>query len=137
MNLEKVEWGGETLALVIYGVPAVSGAKFFTPDDAPLQLGILQRQSGYSAQPHRHKRGTSVINAIHEVLYIERGKVEFDLYSSAGKKVRTVALTAGDTILLIDGGHGYRATEDFRAVIVKQGPHLGEGEDKEFLEIEP
>ena len=39
-------------------------------------------------------------------------------------------LQAGDAIVLIEGIHAIEVVEDFQALSVKQGPFLGDEEDK-------
>ena len=92
-----------------------------------MQLGILQRQAGYDEPPHTHKHVSRIATTIYETLYVERGRVEFDLYSSQGKKVKTVALSAGDTILLMEGGHALRVTDAEPVCPRRPGHCLGGG----------
>jgi len=138
MALEKIEYGGRLFALVLRHGLEVDGAQFFTAEDSPLQLGILQRKAGYIEKAHTHKPTTKVINMVQETLYVTKGKVEFDFYEpTTGKKVSMVSLNAGDTILLASGGHALRVIEDFQGVKVKQGPYRGIGEDKEDIRVAP
>lgn len=51
-----------------------------------------------------------------------------------GKKIRAVELLTGDTIFLVDGGHGFEMLEDTKIIEVKQGPYLGKDEDKRMIE---
>ena len=44
--------------------------------------------------------------------------------------LREVRLGAGDAIALIHGVHAISVVEDFQALSVKQGPFLGDEEDK-------
>ena len=43
---------------------------------------------------------------------------------------------AGDAIVLIHGVHAIRVVEDFQAISVKQGPFLGDEEDKVEVQAE-
>ena len=47
---------------------------------------------------------------------------------------REVRLNAGDAIVLIHGIHAIKVIEDMQALSVKQGPFLGDAEDKVVIE---
>jgi len=66
-------------------------------------------------------------------VHIEKGRVKVDLYGLDGEKIRTVELSTGDTILFVNGGHGFEVLEDTKIIEVKQGPYLGKEGDKAYL----
>jgi hypothetical protein len=109
------------------------GVNFVTSADSPLQLGILTHKQGTQVAAHFHRESTRTVHHVQEVLHIEYGTVEATFYAKDGSKVGSRVLDAGDTILLLDGGHGFRILEDARIVEVKQGPYYGAAEDKECL----
>ncbi len=131
--IEKVQLDGKFIALIMYGGPVSEGINFITPDDNPLQVGVLNHKSGTVIRPHRHKTSKIEIRSIQEMLYIEKGRVQVDLYNDEGTKSVTKTLSAGDMILLMAGGHGLNIIEDANIIEVKQGPYRGIKEDKEFL----
>ena len=133
--VEKIEWNGKIFALVLRGNYEPEGVNFITSRDNPLQLGILRHQQGSKIKPHTHKGLPKTISEVQEVLHIEYGKVEAEFYESAGKKIKTVVLNSGDTILLLSGGHGFNILDDSKIIEVKQGPYRGFEEDKELLNI--
>ena len=45
-----------------------------------------------------------------------------------------VRVSAGDAVVLIHGVHAIKVVEDFQALSVKQGPFLGDEEDKVVVE---
>ena len=45
--------------------------------------------------------------------------------------VTTRVLGAGDIVIAVNGGHGFRVLEDLVLLEVKQGPYPGGGADKE------
>lgn len=47
-----------------------------------------------------------------------------------------VILEAGDTILLVSGGHGFTVLEEVEMIEVKQGPYSGEADKKRFTGID-
>ena len=131
--IERVEYGGEVLALIIRQNYEPEGVNFVTAEDNPLQVGVLKHQKNSKIKPHLHKSSPRIINAIQEVLHIAYGKVEAEFYGGDGKKVGSSILNSGDTIVLLSGGHGFNILEDSKILEVKQGPYRGVEEDKERI----
>ena len=133
--IDRIEWDGKLLALIIRSGFEEDGANFFTSNDNPLQLGILKYKKGIEIRPHIHKPSKKVVDGVQEVLHIDYGMIAVDFYDGSGEKVVSRILNSGDTILLIAGGHGFRILDDSKMVEVKQGPYFGVKEDKEYLEV--
>jgi len=131
-GLERVEHDGRTLAIVLRAGPGGPGVRFATSPDAPLQLGEIERPAGHVIQAHAHNLGKRVILETHEVLHVRSGVLQVDLYGAGTAPVATRRLTEGDTILLMEGGHGFTFLTACRLLEVKQGPYLGT-EDKTYL----
>ena len=135
MTIETIEFDGRVFALILRRELEVEGTKFFTQNDSPLQLGILKHKKDSEIKPHIHKPSKKIIDSIQEVLHIEYGIVEADFYDDSGKKLGSNILNAGDTILLIAGGHGFVMNEDSKVIEIKQGPYQGSEVDKEYMEV--
>lgn len=102
----------------------VKDLQFFTDDSSQLQVGFHNRKKGVALTPHVHEIKKSFkINSIHEVLYIEKGKIRVTMYTKNGSVVARKILSKGDSILLIAGGHGVDFLENSRIFQVKQGPY--------------
>jgi len=137
MPVERITHDGRVLAVVLRAggsEPGGSepGAHFVTDPDAPLQLGELSHPAGHVIAPHEHNSGTRVVTGTHEVLHVRSGTLQVDLYGDGTAPVATCRLTAGDTILLMDGAHGFTFVSACRVLEVKQGPYLA-AEDKHYL----
>lgn len=133
-GIEKIFCKQKLLAIVFRKNITVKGAKFLTEDDNLFQVGIHQRKKGIILAPHIHKISEKIeINNLQEVLFVTRGKIRVIIYTKKGSQVARKILTAGDSILLIDGGHGVDFLEDSRIFEVKQGPFLGTVHAKIFL----
>lgn len=126
---------GQLVAIVLRGYFDKEGVNFFTPPESSLQLGALKHKKGTKIKPHIHKKVERTLNYTQEILHLEYGRVEAKFYQD-GKVVRNCLLSAGDTIILLKGGHGFNVLEDTKMIEVKQGPYLSPAEDKELLEIE-
>ena len=68
---------------------------------------------------------------------VQRGVVGVSLYDDGGRLLEEVVLQAGDAIVLIHGVHAIRVIEDMQAISVKQGPFLGDAQDKVNVEVHP
>ena len=133
--IEKVEWQGKTLALILRARFDNEGVNFVTDEDSPLQLGILKHPQGFKIKPHIHRASSKVINSIQEVLHVEYGRVDVNFYDENGERLRSAIINMGDTILLVAEGHGFDILEDCKIIEVKQGPYEGVEQDKKRLEI--
>jgi hypothetical protein len=131
-SISTIASGGITLAYVIRSGPGPDRTEFVTPDDATLQVGFVVYPAGGEVVRHRHLPITRSIVGTSEVLLVREGRCEADLYDQDQRLVSTVELEAGDVIVLIAGGHGFRMTEDTVLIEVKQGPYVGESEKERF-----
>ncbi|MFI5212896.1 MAG: cupin domain-containing protein [Gemmatimonadales bacterium] len=132
MSVERVTHKGNQLAIILRVGGGDPGTRFVTTSDAPLQLGEINLPAGHKIAPHAHNLGTRTITETHEFLHVLSGTVRVNLYSSGKEPVATRQLTAGDTILLTGGAHGFEFLTPCHLIEVKQGPYLGD-KDKTFL----
>jgi hypothetical protein len=61
--------------------------------------------------------------------------VQVDFYDEQRCFLESRELTAGDVILLVRGGHGFRMLEASEIVEVKQGPYAGEHDKQRFEDV--
>ncbi|MFC1965934.1 hypothetical protein ACFLWI_03185 [Chloroflexota bacterium] len=73
--IERIEYQGELLALVLRASYEAKGVNFITPNDNSLQLGVHKHNQGHKIKPHAHKSSPKTINEVQEVLHIEYGEV--------------------------------------------------------------
>lgn len=133
--IEKVEYEGVTFALVVRHNYERKGVNFITSPDNPLQLGILVHQQGTEVRAHFHRNPQRTIGEVQELLHIDYGEVKAKFYDTNGRKLGSLILNTGDTILLLSGGHGLSILKDSKIIEVKQGPYVSCEEDKIFLEV--
>jgi hypothetical protein len=132
MSVEIVSHEAQQLAVILRVSESEPGTRFVTGPDAPLQLGEINRPAGHKIPPHAHNLGVRTITQTHEFLHVLSGRLKVDLFADGGKLVATRFLTAGDTILLTGGAHGFEFLTACHLIEVKQGPYLGE-QDKTYL----
>ena len=125
---------GRIIAIVVRRDFEKEGVNFISKDDFPLQLGVSGYRKGATIKAHFHIEKEIKINKIQEVVHIESGRTRVNLYDLNNKKFKLVELSDDDTILFVDGGHGFEMLEDTRIIEVKQGPYFGKDEDKRMIE---
>jgi len=131
---EEIAHNGKIIAIVIRKTFQKDGVNFLSKKDFPLQLGVNSYKKGESIRPHFHLNKELTINKIQEVVHFESGKAVVTLYGADGNKFRSLELFAGDTIFLVEGGHGFTMLEDTKIMEVKQGPYFGKDKDKVMIE---
>lgn len=130
--VETVSFEDKTLCLIIRRELQPSSTTFLTPPDFNLQAGYVVYPAGSSIPRHvhlpveRHIRGTA------EVLVVRKGRCELDVYNDERILIATRELRAGDVMVMVAGGHGFRMLEDTILLEVKQGPYPGVAEKERF-----
>jgi hypothetical protein len=127
---ELIEHDGTKYAEIIWADTRVETTRFFSPAESSFQFGLLAHEAGYRETPHYHKAVRRLIDDLQQMFVVQRGVVDVELYADDRRLFRVVRLQAGDAIVLIHGIHAIRVIEDFQALSVKQGPFLGDEEDK-------
>jgi len=131
--IERIEHEGKLHALIIRNTFEPENVQFVTPPDNPLQLGVMKRGPDNAVKPHIHKKTKKIITIIQEILVIQRGKVIARFYDEQNSEFASRELLAGDTILLVDGGHGFEFLDDTKLIEIKQGPYDGINQDKVWI----
>lgn len=128
-SLEKIYNKSELLAIIVRNDFTDKGINFFTPNDYSQQLAYMNHPAGKEIQPHVHKKVQRQVHYTQETLFIRKGRLLVDFYSDDQVYLESRTLEAGDVILLVQGGHGFKALENLEMFEVKQGPYAGD-EDK-------
>lgn len=135
MTVEIVEYNGTKYAEIIWATERVEKTTFFSPAESSFQFGLLAHKAGFVEPPHYHKPVERTISDLQQMFVVQRGVVVVELYSDDGSLLREIEMHAGDAVVLIHGVHAIRVLEDMQCISVKQGPYLGETEDKVFVEV--
>lgn len=133
--VEVIESGGTRFAEVIWANTRVAHTTFCSPPASSFQFGLLAHAAGFVEPPHIHKPLRREIVDLQQMFVVQRGSVAVAFYFPEGRLFREVVLRAGDAIVLVDGAHAIRVLEDTQCVSVKQGPFLGDENDKVFVEV--
>lgn len=130
--VETIQHGGACLAMIIPASYQPAATSFLTPPELSQQVGFICYPRGGRIARHAHRRAERRFEAASEVLLIRQGRCELDVYGPDKQLVATRELGAGDLVVLMAGGHGFRMLEDTVLVEVKLGPYLG-AQDKELF----
>ncbi len=80
---------------------------------------------------HIHNEVERKVIRTQEVLYIRKGKISAKIYDLDENFVEELIVSEGDTLILLESGHGYKILEDGTQVLeVKNGPYLGAEVDR-------
>jgi hypothetical protein len=130
--IECVQCDGITLAYLIRGESDSDATTFLTPPELGFQAGFIAYGSGNQIQRHVHKRIERRVADSSEFLLLKKGRCIVDIYDDSRNLVATRELRAGDSLLLVAGGHGFQLLEDTVFLEIKQGPYVGVGEKERF-----
>ena len=131
-HITIIKDNNEILAIIIRNNFSTEGIKFFTPDEFSQQLAYMYHKKGKKIRPHSHRSLKREIRFTQEVLFIKRGMLRVDLFQNIHTFHSTHFLSAGDTILLASGGHGFEVLDDIEMIEVKQGPYAGDKDKTHF-----
>lgn len=134
--VETIIDGLEPLALILRSGFDEPGVHFFTPANFSQQVAFMKHSRGKKILPHIHNLVSRQVLYTQEVLFIRRGKVKVNLYSSKKNLIGSYILESGDMILLCGGGHSFEMLEETSMIEVKQGPYAGEDDKTRFEENE-
>jgi mannose-6-phosphate isomerase-like protein (cupin superfamily) len=133
--MQQITYHDELLALIISSTYQETGIHFFTPSELSQQLAYMSHPVGKIIPPHVHNPVVREVQYTQEVLFIRKGKLRVDFYSSQQEYIDSRILSAGDVILLVTGGHGFEVLESLEMIEVKQGPYVGEQDKTRFVGI--
>lgn len=132
--MRRVERNGQLYAMVVTKEDFIPGINFVSAPSWPLQLGLLTHHSGHAIPAHIHIAATRAPSTnFQEFLYVVSGRMEVDVYDGQGEFLQTEALAAGEGLLQVQGGHGFRFPLAAKVLEIKQGPYDGKDADKQLI----
>lgn len=118
--------------MIIRSDYAGEGVDFITPNEYSQQLAYMHHPAGKVIDAHIHNLVYRNVVMTQEVLFIKKGALRVDFYDDYEDYLESRNLFAGDIILMISGGHGFKVLEEVEIVEVKQGPYAGDYDKKRF-----
>lgn len=131
-EVETFDVDGAPIAFIVRGGDLPQETTFVTPHDASLQVGFVVKSPDADVPRHDHYPIERHIVGTSEVLVVLAGRGEVELYRPDRTHLATRTLAKGDVIILLDGGHGFRFSEQTVLLEVKQGPYPGIDEKERF-----
>jgi len=129
-SYEKVKHKGKLIAIILRSDYSSNATTFFNPPYFSQQLGYIVYKKDGVIKPHFHKEVHRDITLTQEVLFVKKGRLTVNFYTTSKKYIESRELNKGDVIFLCSGGHGFKMLEDTEMVEVKQGPYSGKNNDK-------
>ncbi|MBI1802725.1 MAG: hypothetical protein HYR71_13955 [Chloroflexi bacterium] len=105
---------------------------FLTPPTFKQQVGFVVYEKDGQIARHIHRPIERHLVGTSEVLVVRSGRCEVTIFDDNRELVATRELRAGDVMLMVGGGHGFRMLEDTVFLEIKQGPYLGIDEKERF-----
>jgi mannose-6-phosphate isomerase-like protein (cupin superfamily) len=131
-KIEKIEKKNKLLAMIIRNDYSSEGVNFLTSNDFSQQIAYMHHSTGKKIDAHIHNLVHRNVVFTQEVLFIKKGKLRVDFYDDYEDYLESTILEAGDVILLVSGGHGFKVIEEVEMIEVKQGPYSGDADKKRF-----
>jgi len=135
INFEVIEHQETRYAEIIWADSSAKITKFCSPTASSMQFGLLAHEKGFVEPAHYHKPLDRKISDLQQMFVVQKGKVAVEFFDREGRLFKEVVLGPGDAILLCDGAHSIKVIEDMQCVSVKQGPFLGDKNDKINIEV--
>jgi hypothetical protein len=130
--METIADAGIVLAYILRAGLPPSETRYLTPDDCNLQVGHVVYPANSEIPRHAHLPVERHLVGTAEVLIVQQGRCEVDVFSDDRNLVTTRELGLGDILISVAGGHGFRVLEDLIFLEVKQGPYPGGAEKERF-----
>ncbi len=135
--IETVTSGLEPIALIIRTEYDEPGIQFFTPANFSQQVAFMRHPPGHKIAAHVHNLQLRQVLYTQEVLFIRRGRVTVNLYSSDRKPICSRILNSGISFCFVEADTPSKLMEETSMIEVKQGPYAGDGDKTRFDDPEP
>lgn len=107
------------------------GLGFFSDDNEFIQVGTWFYDAGKQLADHVHNEFDRNATRTCEAVHMVSGSMRVRLYTLEQEPVAVFDIKQGDTLILLDSGHGYEILEDGTKVLeIKNGPFMGVDVDK-------
>ena len=119
----------EKIIALVFDTELEEGTHPLTDEKFALQIVALKHPAGKILPAHYHKPADRHTKQLVEGLFVISGKVRVSVYHQK-EQVESVDLSAGQGVMIVDGGMGIEVLEDAQMYEFKNGPFI---EDKELI----
>ena len=130
--MEIIKKKKKIIAYIIRNDYMCEGVDFITPDEYSQQVAYMHHSKGKIIQAHVHNMVHRNVVMTQEVLFIKKGRLRVDFYDEYEEYLESRELIAGDVLLLVSGGYGFKVIEEIEMIEVKQGPYSGDMDKSRF-----
>tara|TARA_Y100000996_G_C22357235_1_gene575327 strand:+ start:231 stop:665 length:435 start_codon:yes stop_codon:yes gene_type:complete len=135
--IENIKFKNKLYALIVRNkYRKKSGVNFFTPRNTSQQFGYMKHKKNHLIMPHKHQKRMTKILVTTEVLILLKGILRVDFYKINKEYLFSKKIFAGDIIMLVNGGHGFKVLKDVEMIEVKQGPYNLSTDKTKFNKID-
>ncbi len=133
MSIEYIKTADNVLtSIIIRRDYQPTETTFITNPNLAQQVGFVVYPPGGVIKRHIHKNVDRQNISSSEALIVREGRLEIDIYDRNKVLLDTRELQAGDFVLMVSGGHGFRILETTVLLEIKLGPYAGAA-DKELF----
>lgn len=119
----------ERVIAVVFDGQFDEGTKPLTDEQWPLQVISLNHPAGKVLASHYHRPTQRTTESLMEMLVVLTGRALVTIYDRQ-TPLEKIELSAGQSVMLVDGGIGIEIIEDAQMLEFKNGPFV---EDKVVL----
>jgi hypothetical protein len=102
------------------------GLTFYSNPDDFIQVGLWNHPVDSVLNSHIHNIHSKKSDRTSEALFVLSGSIHADIYNDECKLLESTIVTAGELLVCIAGGHGYRIlSENTKVLEIKNGPYPG------------
>lgn len=105
---------------------------FLTEDNNEFQIAQFNLDQGTEIKRHIHGKQERKIENTSEVIIVNEGSLELEIYDESLELVTTEIVNKGQVIALFNGGHGFKSLLNSKFLEVKQGPYTEEQDKERF-----
>ena len=105
---------------------------FYTENNLDMQVASFNLKKGENIDRHYHYKQNRNIQTTSEVIYVQEGNLEIEIYDNEKNFVDKLSASEGMIIIIFDGGHAINIIEDSKFIEIKQGPYDPENDKERF-----
>jgi hypothetical protein len=122
--ITEIKSGNRIFARVFDLALAKEGSFPVTESSWPLQLLLMKRKKGHVVAKHMHKKIRKISKQPQEALVVIKGAIRASIFDRKGKLLAKKNISAGQCLLIVDGGHEVEMTKDSLVYAFKDGPYV-------------
>ena len=123
---------GYILAFIVDGNKNEQAKNFYTENNLDIQVASFNLKEGENIDRHYHYKQNRNIQTTSEVIYVQEGNLEVEIYDNEKNFVDKLSASKGMIIIIFDGGHAINIIEDSKFIEIKQGPYDPENDKERF-----